>query len=59
MSELGLFTASHLPPVVRHSGHAGGQMSQDGEPAVDAALIAERRHLLSLAFRMLGTVVEA
>src|ERR1700722_9369894 len=59
MSELGLFTASHPPPVVRHSGHAGGQMSHDSESAVDAALIGERRHLLSLAFRMLGTVAEA
>jgi RNA polymerase sigma factor (sigma-70 family) len=34
-------------------------MSDDGGPAVDAALIGERRHLLSLAFRMLGTVAEA
>ena len=34
-------------------------MSQDSESAVDAALIGERRHLLSLAFRMLGTVAEA
>jgi RNA polymerase sigma factor (sigma-70 family) len=34
-------------------------MSDDGAPAVDAALIGERRHLLSLAFRMLGTVAEA
>jgi DNA-directed RNA polymerase specialized sigma24 family protein len=34
-------------------------MSHDGDSAVDAALIAERRHLLSLAFRMLGTVAEA
>ncbi len=34
-------------------------MSDDGEPAVGADLIGERRHLLSLAFRMLGTVAEA
>lgn len=34
-------------------------MSQDSNPAVDADLIGERRHLLSLAFRMLGTVAEA
>ena len=34
-------------------------MSHDGEPAVDAALVGERRHLMSLAFRMLGTVAEA
>jgi DNA-directed RNA polymerase specialized sigma24 family protein len=34
-------------------------MSHDSESAVDAALIGERRHLLSLAFQMLGTVVEA
>ena len=34
-------------------------MSDDTESAVDAALIGERRHLLSLAFRMLGTVAEA
>jgi hypothetical protein len=59
MSELELVTASHPPPADRHSGHAGGQMSHDSESAVDAALMGERRHLLSLAFRMLGTVVEA
>lgn len=29
------------------------------EPAVDTDAIAERRHLVSLAFRMLGTVAEA
>jgi DNA-directed RNA polymerase specialized sigma24 family protein len=34
-------------------------MSEDTQSAVDTALIGERRHLLSLAFRMLGTVVEA
>src|ERR1700722_5238477 len=34
-------------------------MSHDSDSAVDAALIGERRHLLSLAFRMLGTVAEA
>jgi RNA polymerase sigma-70 factor, ECF subfamily len=34
-------------------------MSDDGESAVDTALIGERRHLSSLAFRMLGTVTEA
>ena len=34
-------------------------MSHDSESAIDAALIGERRHLLSLAFRMLGTVAEA
>ena len=34
-------------------------MSHDGESAVDTALIGERRHLVSLAFRMLGTVAEA
>jgi DNA-directed RNA polymerase specialized sigma24 family protein len=34
-------------------------MSDDEEPTVDAKLIGERRHLLSLAFRMLGTVTEA
>lgn len=34
-------------------------MSHDSNPAVDADLIGERRHLLSLAFRMLGTVAEA
>jgi RNA polymerase sigma factor (sigma-70 family) len=34
-------------------------MSQDSESSVDATLIGERRHLLSLAFRMLGTVAEA
>jgi RNA polymerase sigma factor (sigma-70 family) len=34
-------------------------MSEDSESAVDAALIGERRHLLSLAFRMLGAVAEA
>ena len=34
-------------------------MSEDSESAVDAALIGERRHLLSMAFRMLGTVAEA
>jgi len=34
-------------------------MSENSESAVDAALIGERRHLLSLAFRMLGTVAEA
>lgn len=30
-----------------------------GGPAVDAEAIGERRHLVSLAFRMLGTVAEA
>ena len=34
-------------------------MSSEREPAVDAGLVGERRHLLSLAFRMLGTVAEA
>lgn len=34
-------------------------MSEENEPAVGADLIGERRHLLSLAFRMLGTVAEA
>ena len=34
-------------------------MSEQSEPAVDAELIGERRHLLSLAFLMLGTVAEA
>jgi RNA polymerase sigma-70 factor (ECF subfamily) len=34
-------------------------MSSESEPAVDAGLVGERRHLLSLAFRMLGTVAEA
>ena len=34
-------------------------MSDESEPAVGADLIGERRHLLSLAFRMLGTVAEA
>ncbi len=34
-------------------------MSDVSEPTVDAELIGERRHLLSLAFRMLGTVAEA
>jgi RNA polymerase sigma factor (sigma-70 family) len=34
-------------------------MSNESEPAVAADLIGERRHLLSLAFRMLGTVAEA
>ena len=34
-------------------------MAQDGQDAVDAELLSERRHLLSLAFRMLGTVAEA
>src|SRR6201996_6501847 len=34
-------------------------MSDQREPAVGADLIGERRHLLSLAFRMLGTVAEA
>jgi RNA polymerase sigma factor (sigma-70 family) len=34
-------------------------MSSEPEPAVDAGLVGERRHLLSLAFRMLGTVAEA
>ena len=34
-------------------------MSNESEPAVGADLIGERRHLLSLAFRMLGTVAEA
>jgi RNA polymerase sigma factor (sigma-70 family) len=35
------------------------EMSQHGEPEVGAELIAERRHLMALAFRMLGTVAEA
>ena len=34
-------------------------MSSEREPAVDVGLVGERRHLLSLAFRMLGTVAEA
>src|SRR6185437_4924985 len=51
--------ASHPPAANRHSGHAGGKMSDESEPAVGADLIGERRHLLSLAFRMLGTVAEA
>ena len=34
-------------------------MSQGGDPEVGAELIAERRHLMALAFRMLGTVAEA
>ena len=34
-------------------------MSNESKPAVDPDLIGERRHLLSLAFRMLGTVAEA
>jgi RNA polymerase sigma-70 factor, ECF subfamily len=34
-------------------------MSGESEPAVGADLVGERRHLLSLAFRMLGTVAEA
>jgi RNA polymerase sigma factor (sigma-70 family) len=34
-------------------------MNHASEPPVDAELIGERRHLLSLAFRMLGTVAEA
>ena len=34
-------------------------MSNESEPAADPDLIGERRHLLSLAFRMLGTVAEA
>ena len=34
-------------------------MLDEREPTVDADLIGERRHLLSLAFRMLGTVAEA
>lgn len=34
-------------------------MSGESEPAVGADLIGERRHLLSLAFRMLGMVAEA
>jgi RNA polymerase sigma factor (sigma-70 family) len=34
-------------------------MSGESAPAVGADLIGERRHLLSLAFRMLGTVAEA
>ena len=34
-------------------------MSSESEPAVGAGLVGERRHLLSLAFRMLGTVAEA
>ncbi|WP_382303884.1 RNA polymerase sigma factor SigJ [Herbiconiux sp. UC225_62] len=31
----------------------------DDRPAVDAEVIGERRHLMSLAYRMLGTVTEA
>lgn len=34
-------------------------MTNENAPAVGAELIGERRHLLSLAFRMLGTVAEA
>ncbi len=34
-------------------------MSANDETAVDAELIGERRHLLSLAFRMLGTISDA
>jgi RNA polymerase sigma factor (sigma-70 family) len=34
-------------------------MSATNDPFDDAGLIGERRHLLSLAFRMLGTVAEA
>jgi RNA polymerase sigma-70 factor (ECF subfamily) len=34
-------------------------LSNESDPAAGADLIGERRHLLSLAFRMLGTVAEA
>ncbi len=34
-------------------------MTNESEPAVGADLIGERRYLLSLAFRMLGTLAEA
>jgi DNA-directed RNA polymerase specialized sigma24 family protein len=34
-------------------------MTEPHEPAIDAEVIGERRHLMSLAFRMLGTVAEA
>ena len=34
-------------------------MTPDGRDAVDAEVLAERRHLIALAFRMLGTVAEA
>jgi RNA polymerase sigma-70 factor (ECF subfamily) len=41
-------------------GDADGQTMGDGGPAaVDAEVLGERRHVMSLAFRMLGTVAEA
>jgi RNA polymerase sigma-70 factor (ECF subfamily) len=36
-----------------------GMSAPDDRPTVDAEVIGERRHLMSLAYRMLGTVAEA
>jgi RNA polymerase sigma factor (sigma-70 family) len=34
-------------------------ISESGEGAIDAEVLGERRHLMSLSFRMLGTIAEA